>query len=183
MLTPHSTLYFLAVQSTGLSHLSLYQPLWFSFYLVTMKRATSKSVVSNEFDREIDWELRPGGMLVQKRDAVEASSGPMIKIEVSHGSYHHDITVPAQSTFGNYLITLWQFCEYLLYLVTLVKRVHAHVLVWCFSFSPFDSFFDGKFEVGHCNKSQFGNLILSWILLNFYICNVMNKVVPNNWFW
>ncbi len=66
-----------------------------------MKRATSKSVVSNEFDREIEWELRPGGMLVQKRDAGEASSGPMIKIKVSHGSYHHNITVPAQSTFGN----------------------------------------------------------------------------------
>ncbi|XP_075634072.1 BAG family molecular chaperone regulator 4-like [Castanea sativa] len=66
-----------------------------------MKRATSKSVLSNEFDREIDWELRPGGMLVQKRDAGDASSGPMIKIKVSHGSYHHDITVPAQSTFGD----------------------------------------------------------------------------------
>ena len=66
-----------------------------------MKRATSKSVLSNAFEREIDWELRPGGMLVQKREAGDASAGPMIKINVCHGSYHHDITVPAQSTFGN----------------------------------------------------------------------------------
>ncbi|XAR60758.1 hypothetical protein NMG60_11034249 [Bertholletia excelsa] len=55
----------------------------------------------------IDWELRPGGMLVQKRSGVgsdsggASSGGPMIKIKVSHGSSHHDITVPAQSTFGD----------------------------------------------------------------------------------
>ncbi|KAK8342334.1 hypothetical protein V6Z12_A08G224700 [Gossypium hirsutum] len=40
-------------------------------------------------------------MLVQKRDMGDASSGPMIKIKVSHGAFHHDITVPAQSTFGD----------------------------------------------------------------------------------
>ncbi|EXB37958.1 BAG family molecular chaperone regulator 4 [Morus notabilis] len=40
-------------------------------------------------------------MLVQKRDVGDASSGPMIKIKVSHGSYHHDITVPAHYTFGD----------------------------------------------------------------------------------
>ncbi|KAL7173121.1 hypothetical protein ACSBR2_032568 [Camellia fascicularis] len=55
----------------------------------------------------IDWELRPGGMLVQKRGGVVESDGgggcggPMIKIKVSHGSSHHDITIPAQSTFGD----------------------------------------------------------------------------------
>lgn len=66
-----------------------------------MKKSTSKiSRVSNGFIREVDWELRPGGMLVQKRDFGDASSGPMIKIKVSHGSYHHDITVLAHSTFG-----------------------------------------------------------------------------------
>ncbi|KAK8285699.1 hypothetical protein V6Z12_D08G242500 [Gossypium hirsutum] len=57
--------------------------------------------VNNVVKGEIKWELRPGGMLVQKRDMGDASSGPMIKIKVSHGSFHHDITVPAQSTFGD----------------------------------------------------------------------------------
>ncbi|KAH1105986.1 hypothetical protein J1N35_009754 [Gossypium stocksii] len=67
-----------------------------------MKRfSSSKRAVDNVVKGEIKWELRPGGMLVQKRDRVDASSGPMIKIKVSHGSYHHDITVPAQSTFGD----------------------------------------------------------------------------------
>lgn len=58
-------------------------------------------------NREIEWELRPGGMLVQKRDIngdQEASSGHvMIKISVSHASYHHHITVPSHCTFGNVL--------------------------------------------------------------------------------
>ncbi|KAG8486968.1 hypothetical protein CXB51_020416 [Gossypium anomalum] len=67
-----------------------------------MKRfSSSKRAVNNVVKGEIKWELRPGGMLVQKRDIGDASSGPMIKIKVSHGSFHHDITVPAQSTFGD----------------------------------------------------------------------------------
>ncbi|KAK8697967.1 hypothetical protein V6N13_114099 [Hibiscus sabdariffa] len=38
---------------------------------------------------EIEWDLRPGGMLVQKREMGDASSGPMVIIKVSHGFYHH----------------------------------------------------------------------------------------------
>ncbi|KAH8498729.1 hypothetical protein POPTR_009G074300v4 [Populus trichocarpa] len=67
-----------------------------------MKSSTSKGTETREFNyREIDWELRPGGMLVQKRDVGVGSSGPMIKIKVSHGSCHYDTDVPAQSTFGD----------------------------------------------------------------------------------
>lgn len=53
---------------------------------------------------EIDWELRPGGMLVQKSDGDDdgsSASGPMITVKVSHGSYQYDVSVPAQSTFGD----------------------------------------------------------------------------------
>ncbi|XP_059660895.1 BAG family molecular chaperone regulator 4-like [Cornus florida] len=55
----------------------------------------------------IDWEMRPGGMLVQKRDVASGTepaatnSDTMIKIKVSHASYQHHITVPDQSTFGD----------------------------------------------------------------------------------
>ncbi|XP_059297714.1 BAG family molecular chaperone regulator 4-like [Lycium ferocissimum] len=53
----------------------------------------------------IDWEVRPGGLLVQKRVGVSAEAnsvaGPMIKIKVSYDSCYHDIIVPAESTFGN----------------------------------------------------------------------------------
>ncbi|CAB4315246.1 unnamed protein product [Prunus armeniaca] len=73
--------------------------------------------VQNE---EIDWEMRPGGMLVQRRedgdDASAASSsassrGPMIKIDVVHGPAHqaqYELFVPAHSTFGDVKIHLAQ---------------------------------------------------------------------------
>ncbi|KAK9280308.1 hypothetical protein L1049_013996 [Liquidambar formosana] len=63
--------------------------------------ASKAAVKKSSCNGEIEWELRPGGMLVQKRFSGDAAPGPMIKIKVSHGSYHHDITVPAQSTFGD----------------------------------------------------------------------------------
>ncbi|KAJ9698737.1 hypothetical protein PVL29_007678 [Vitis rotundifolia] len=66
-----------------------------------MRKSSCKGVVGNVCKEEIDWELRPGGMLVQKRNGEDAASSPMIKIKVSHGSYHHYITIPAQSTFGD----------------------------------------------------------------------------------
>ncbi|CAK9150415.1 unnamed protein product [Ilex paraguariensis] len=57
---------------------------------------------TNENDG-IEWEMRPGGMLVQKRDDGydHGGGGHSIKIKVSHGSNQHDLTVPFQSTFGD----------------------------------------------------------------------------------
>ncbi|MCD7468979.1 hypothetical protein HAX54_007548 [Datura stramonium] len=55
----------------------------------------------------IDWEVRPGGLLVQKRFGVSAEENSvaaglsMIKIKVSYDSCYHDVIVPAESTFGN----------------------------------------------------------------------------------
>ncbi|WOL18649.1 BAG family molecular chaperone regulator 4 [Canna indica] len=50
----------------------------------------------------IAWELRPGGMLVQKRSDVARgpAAGTLIKIKVSHESYQHELSIPAQSTIG-----------------------------------------------------------------------------------
>lgn len=52
----------------------------------------------------IDWEVRPGGLLVQKRVGVSVEENsvavPMIKIKVSYDSCYHDVVVPAESTFG-----------------------------------------------------------------------------------
>ena len=42
-------------------------------------------------------------MLVQKREDGAGPAGPMIKIKVCHGTVHHELSVPAQSTFGNFL--------------------------------------------------------------------------------
>ncbi|OMO97616.1 hypothetical protein COLO4_14493 [Corchorus olitorius] len=73
---------------------------------------------SNAQSEEADWEVRPGGMLVQRRDEQEdhlhphkdnhetvaaSSGGPMIKINISHGPAQHELFVPAHSTFGSFL--------------------------------------------------------------------------------
>ncbi|GMN42647.1 hypothetical protein TIFTF001_011852 [Ficus carica] len=50
---------------------------------------------------EIKWELRPGGMLVQRRENSGQSVGEgMITIRVSTVSQWHDISIEATSTFG-----------------------------------------------------------------------------------
>jgi hypothetical protein len=67
---------------------------------------TGKSVLSGSARGEaIDWELRPGGMLVQKREPdVPVVQGPQIKVKVSHGLFSHDITISAQATFGEFAL-------------------------------------------------------------------------------
>ncbi len=72
------------------------------------KNSTQNPTVSSQVDEneEIEWEVRPGGMLVQKRDdvvddtAAASTGGPTIKITVSHGPARHEVHVPAQSSFG-----------------------------------------------------------------------------------
>ncbi|KAG9141990.1 hypothetical protein Leryth_009342 [Lithospermum erythrorhizon] len=49
---------------------------------------------------EIKWELRPGGMLVQKRDCGKNDGEAMITIKVSTVSQWHDIPIQSTSTFG-----------------------------------------------------------------------------------
>ncbi|BAD81854.1 BAG domain containing protein-like [Oryza sativa Japonica Group] len=48
-------------------------------------------------DAEGEWEVRPGGMLVQRRDG---DTGPAVRLRVSHGASFRDVAVPAHSTFG-----------------------------------------------------------------------------------
>ncbi|XP_022148328.1 uncharacterized protein LOC111017008 [Momordica charantia] len=70
-----------------------------------MRRWSSKATPSDEFRGHVDWELRPGGMIVQKRNAGSgsdpSSSERLIKIKVSHGTSHHLITLDSHSTFGD----------------------------------------------------------------------------------
>ncbi|KAB5525414.1 hypothetical protein DKX38_023163 [Salix brachista] len=50
-----------------------------------------------------EWEVRPGGMLVQKRspDSDRASiPPPTIRVKVKYGSTHHEINISSQATFG-----------------------------------------------------------------------------------
>ncbi|XP_044506656.1 BAG family molecular chaperone regulator 1 [Mangifera indica] len=50
-----------------------------------------------------DWELRPGGMLVQKRnpDTDRTSAPPpTIRVRVKYGSVYHEMHISSQATFG-----------------------------------------------------------------------------------
>ncbi|XP_076942191.1 BAG family molecular chaperone regulator 4-like [Bidens hawaiensis] len=52
----------------------------------------------------IDWEVRPGGMLVQKRLSGSdpgCAAAQIINIIVSHDSFHHHISLPSTSTFDD----------------------------------------------------------------------------------
>lgn len=50
-----------------------------------------------------DWEVRPGGMLVQKRDPDEeaAHAGPLLRVKVAYGRASHHVYITANSTFGD----------------------------------------------------------------------------------
>jgi hypothetical protein len=49
---------------------------------------------------EIEWEVRPGGMLVQKRNGRGGQE--MVTVRVSTGFSWHDVSIAATSTFGEY---------------------------------------------------------------------------------
>ncbi|KAK7395081.1 hypothetical protein VNO78_15623 [Psophocarpus tetragonolobus] len=45
----------------------------------------------------MDWEMRPGGMFVQRRD--DNADGSFLMITVHHASSHHHLSLPTHSTF------------------------------------------------------------------------------------
>lgn len=66
-----------------------------------MNPVEQNAVAEEGSDTQIEWEMRPGGMLVQRREnGGDEDGGPFIKIRVSYGSSFHEFTVPWQSTFG-----------------------------------------------------------------------------------
>ncbi|KAL3629137.1 hypothetical protein CASFOL_026359 [Castilleja foliolosa] len=58
---------------------------------------------ANNTGGEIKWEVRPGGMLVQKRECNENN---VITIRVSTISKYHDISIQPTSTFGELKLVL-----------------------------------------------------------------------------
>uniref|UniRef100_A0A453C864 Uncharacterized protein n=1 Tax=Aegilops tauschii subsp. strangulata TaxID=200361 RepID=A0A453C864_AEGTS len=49
---------------------------------------------------EIEWEVRPGGMLVQRRDG--RGDVEVITVRVATGYSWHDVSIGATCTFGEY---------------------------------------------------------------------------------
>lgn len=53
-----------------------------------------------------EWELRPGGMLVQKRNAdadQNSAPAPTIRVRVKYGSTYHEIYISSQASFGTFI--------------------------------------------------------------------------------
>lgn len=56
-----------------------------------------------------EWELRPGGMLVQKRNPDSdrnSAPAPTIRVRVKYGSVYHEINISGHSSFGKFHQTL-----------------------------------------------------------------------------
>ncbi|CAL9064270.1 unnamed protein product [Musa banksii] len=64
---------------------------------------SSSSSAAAEFGPMKEWEVRPGGLLVQKR-APEADPSaapvPTVCVKVKHGAGNHEIRISSQATFG-----------------------------------------------------------------------------------
>lgn len=69
----------------------------------TTPKTGKSEMSSSEGSNPVDWEVRPGGMLVQKRnpDSEGASvPAPTVKIRVKYGSSTHEVHISSQATFG-----------------------------------------------------------------------------------
>ncbi|KAK7279995.1 hypothetical protein RJT34_25057 [Clitoria ternatea] len=70
-----------------------------------MKMKTMSNGVSSmngSPNASMEWEMRPGGMLVQRRtaDSDRNSVPPTIKVRVKYGSTYHEVNISSQATFG-----------------------------------------------------------------------------------
>lgn len=70
---------------------------------MSLRRGFAKKSLPDKADTPKEWELRPGGMLVQKRDPnVDAAhAGPLINLRVLYGRVYHHASITANSTFGD----------------------------------------------------------------------------------
>lgn len=69
----------------------------------------SESSTTATAEEKIEWEMRPGGMLVQKRTAKSDIPAPDFRIRIAYGTFRYEISVNSQATFGN-LSFLLVFC-------------------------------------------------------------------------
>ena len=64
--------------------------------------SSNKAPSSTSRDEEVAWEMRPGGMLVQKRGEKSDVPAPNLRLRIAFGALRYEISAASQSTFGNY---------------------------------------------------------------------------------
>ncbi|KAK7245634.1 hypothetical protein RIF29_40482 [Crotalaria pallida] len=62
--------------------------------------ASKESSSSTAREEEFEWEMRPGGMLVQKRTAKEDAPTHNLRLRIAYGALRYEISVSSISTFG-----------------------------------------------------------------------------------
>ncbi|XP_058098725.1 BAG family molecular chaperone regulator 3-like [Magnolia sinica] len=65
-----------------------------------MKRSSFQSEGSTKDGEAVEWEMRPGGMLVQKRDGKPDIPVPDLRLRIAYGTLRYDISINSQATFG-----------------------------------------------------------------------------------
>ncbi|OIW12504.1 hypothetical protein TanjilG_04668 [Lupinus angustifolius] len=72
--------------------------------MMRMRNMTNRgSPINGNEQRGIEWEMRPGGMLVQRRTGhsdLNPVQTPTIRVRVKYGSTYHQLNISSQATFG-----------------------------------------------------------------------------------
>lgn len=60
----------------------------------------SSSSTTARGEEDFEWEMRPGGMLVQKRSAKPDAPVPNLRLRIAYGALRYEIYVTSMATFG-----------------------------------------------------------------------------------
>lgn len=69
-------------------------------YVGTTSRRETTSSQSETKEEKSEWEMRPGGMLVQKRIGKPEAPVANLRLRIAYGALRHDIYVSSTATFG-----------------------------------------------------------------------------------
>ncbi|KAK6932123.1 BAG domain [Dillenia turbinata] len=61
---------------------------------------TATATTTTSKDEEIEWEMRPGGMLVQKRSDARDNLVTYYRLRVAYDAARYEISISSQATFG-----------------------------------------------------------------------------------
>ncbi|CAK9142842.1 unnamed protein product [Ilex paraguariensis] len=66
----------------------------------TSNTAATTTPSTSKEDEGVQWEMRPGGMLVQKRGDNSDVLAPNVRVRVAYGAVRYEISVNSRATFG-----------------------------------------------------------------------------------
>ena len=79
-----------------------------------------------------EWEMRPGGMLVQMRTTDSDRNSalvPTIRVRVKYGSIYHEVNISSQATFGNSSLFFSSYCYLFPFMFSLLSVVFTFLLL------------------------------------------------------